>query len=87
MRKEEQTERTQVRVRRAKPKASPSQEISYQNQNFLLLRKRVGKGSKIFPLQGELGDLTDAWGEPGCYRDENMTFFLIFCTLRLKQGF
>jgi hypothetical protein len=87
--KEEQRESTQVRVRRAKPKASPCQEISYQNQNFLLSRKQTRwKGSKIFPLQGEFSDLTDALGEPGCYRDKKKChLFLDFLYSKTKTRF
>jgi hypothetical protein len=58
---------------------SPSHKSKTQSQSmpgniiskskFSSLQKTRWKGSKIFPLQGEFGDLTDALGEPGCYRD------------------
>jgi len=41
---------------------------------FSSLEKTRWQGSKIFPLQEGLGDLTDAWGEP----DSTMIKMLLF---------
>jgi hypothetical protein len=87
VRKEEQRERGPKSDESEEQNPKPVQARNYHiKSNFSSLEKTRWKGSKIFSLQGELGDLTDAWGEPGCYRDKNVTLFLIFCTLRLKQG-